>query len=150
MRIRHIMIALAIVTVAACNPLGIDLPGEDYHPGTIEFYGDTGQILAPFEAEPDVPFSVRVRTFGGGCTEKGVTRSEINDLIGELRPFDVTSDAQACPDILRTFTHEATFRFDRPGLATIRIHGRAEPGGEPVVKLRRVRLQRRVLVDAGL
>lgn len=131
MRIRTILIAFAgLAGAAACNPFGEDLPGDDYHPATIEFYGDTGQVLAPFEAEPDVPFPVRVTTFGGGCTTKGITRTEINDLIGELRPFDVTESGNvSCPDILRTFTHEATFTFERPGLATIRIHGRSNQMG---------------------
>jgi hypothetical protein len=146
---RRTLPAIAALAISACDPLGTDLPGDDYHPGTIEFYGDTAMILTPVVAEPGVPFPVRVTTFGGGCTQKGITRSETNDLIGELRPFDITTRDVACPDILKTFTHEAIFTIDRPGIATIRVHGRAEPGEEPVVKLRRIRIERRVLVDAG-
>jgi hypothetical protein len=81
MRIRTILIAFSGLAGAACNPFGDGLPGDDYHPATIEFYGDTAQILAPQQVEPEVPFPVRVTTFGGGCTEKGVTRSETFDLI---------------------------------------------------------------------
>jgi hypothetical protein len=136
----RVFAAAAGLVLAGCDPAGSTLPGDDFHPATLEFYGDTSEVIVPQLARPDVPFTVRVTTFGGGCTSMGVTRTEVNDLIGELRPFDKTVSGRNvnCPDVLRKYTHEATFTFEREGFATIRVHGRSEPGEKSLTLIRRV------------
>lgn len=139
---------LACIAGAAlgCSGSPVDLdPNSERELGFLEYHGTPVEITVPATAEAGVPFTVRVATWGGGCTAKDDTEVTVSGSTANVRPYDVTATGRnaVCPDILRTLTHETTVRFDKPGTATVRVHGRVEPGSRTIVIKRTVAVQAR-------
>ena len=118
-----------------------EIPGDDVQrerqPAWIRFYQDPMLVEVPNVASRGVDFEVTVRTFGGGCIAQGDTEVTIAATIAEVRPFDVfvthLPPNYACTSELRHYLHRATLRFMAPGLATVRVRGRAHPGNDMIV-----------------
>jgi hypothetical protein len=111
--------------------------------GYLEFHGTPVEVTVPATAHAGEPFTVHVVTWGGGCTAKSDTDVSVSGRTADVRPYDVTvSDpAVVCPEILRSLPHDVTVRFDTPGTATVRVHGRRAPGSATVVLTRTVDVQ---------
>ena len=103
--------------------------GTVAEPALIIFYGDTSRIAAPDSVSQGATFTVRFRTFAGGCTRE-VARTEVR-VTGptvEIRPYNLRQEADACTSDLLFLTHEATVRLTAPGVATIRVLGEQRGG----------------------
>ena len=122
--------------LSACN--GILWSDEDRQLGIISFYHDPIVIEAPETVQRGQSFSVRVRTYGGGCISQGPTDVHVDGLRATVTPFDIHSGANVCTSELRFFQHEATLRFDRAGSALVVIRGMRRPGDQPVAEQRTV------------
>jgi hypothetical protein len=134
---------LAFLTLAAaCSPTA---SGNGYvrELGFLELYGSPLEVTVPENVRTGEPFTVTVVTRGGGCTTAGDTEVALGGAAADVSPYDLTATGPnvACPDILRAFTHEATLRFDALGTATVRVHGRREPGGETITVTRTVNVR---------
>jgi hypothetical protein len=125
MNVRPLLLA-SVVALAGCQEVA-DPPEETRVPGTIELYSQPVVVSANYTVPLGQPIVVRVRTYGNGCVSRGDTEIQQQDLQATITPHDYQQRAQACPDILRTFEHEATLRFSRRGNATVVIRGNSLP-----------------------
>jgi hypothetical protein len=80
-------------------------------------------------------------TYGSGCTQKGDTRVEIEGLTADISPYDRTATGRPCTMELRFFQHAAELRFDRAGIARVRVRGRSVPSNEIITVERTVHVQ---------
>lgn len=129
---RLIGLSAAAAVLAGCSVLGPD-GGEQ--PGIIA-PSSPGAVTVPAAVQRGEPFTVKMITQGGGCLSKGPTRVRIRGATAEVRPIDGHSGGNVCPADVQMYEHTATLRFDQPGTATVRIHGRRLPGDEAVVVTR--------------
>jgi hypothetical protein len=99
----------------------------------------------PTDGTVGVPIPVAVLTVGGGCVRQGDTDVQVVGLAADVTPYDSVDvylpPHMACTDELRFYTHQTSVVFDAIGVATLRIHGRAEPGGVPMTVERTIRIQ---------
>jgi hypothetical protein len=90
------------------------------------------QLDAPDTVVAGASFSVKVQTFGDGCTSQGDTQLAITGHTAEIRPFDKFTtylpNNYACPDILAVYAHTVAVHLDQPGTATLHAIGRVSPG----------------------
>ena len=136
--LRYSLVLLGVVAGVACS--STTGPGEfkrERQLAVIRFYQDPMLIEVPSVVSRGVDFEVAVRTFGGGCIAQGDTEVSIVGRTAEVRPFDVfvtqLPPNGACTDDLRYYLHRATLRFTEPGMAIVRVRGRAQPGNDIVV-----------------
>jgi hypothetical protein len=140
-----LLVGLAPAAVVACRPItGDDEIRRERLPGVVSFYGHPVVVEIPEAVDRGMEFQVTVQTFGGGCVVQGHTEVSLAAGSVEVRPYDIFVTRMpadyVCTDILNRFPHRATLRLDQPGTATIRVHGRAQPGDTPLV------IERTVLV----
>ena len=108
--------------------------------GAIAFYsvGDP-HVEVPATAERGVPFTVTVRTYGGGCDRVAGTQVRaVGPSVVEVAPYDFTRPNALCTDQLVALTHAAAVRFDVAGTSRVRVRGRRAPGGAELVVEREV------------
>jgi hypothetical protein len=124
------------VLVASCRQLSPDRPRSVREPAYIRFLAtppNYGPLLdAPDTVAAGVPFTVTVRTYGGGCIDRGDTEVGVAGQTVEVRPFDVFQtdlpDNYYCPSVLVFYTHTASVRLDHSAVVTLRAIGRVMPG----------------------
>jgi hypothetical protein len=140
-------LAAAALLAAACSsppsePLrdGREMPAARQQPSYIAYPGAAVEVDAPSTVRAGEPLTVRVATFGDGCSAAGGDDVVVQGLEADVLPWELDHSGEKidCPDLLRTFHHSATVRFQHPGMATVRINGRRLPGDEPVVVMRSV------------
>ena len=130
---------VALLAGAGCSVMGAD-GGEQ--PGLIQILPSApAQVSVPQTAPRGAPFTVEVVTHGGGCLLQGPTRVRTSGMAADVRPYDRHTGGRVCPADVALYRHTATLRFDQPGTATVRIHGRGEPGAESVTVTRTVTIQ---------
>jgi hypothetical protein len=134
---RFLTLSAAAAVLAGCSVLGPD--GRE-RPGIID-PSSPGTVTVPATAQRGEPFTVTVITQGGGCLQRGPTRVSIRGTTADVRPYDVHNGERVCPADVQPYEHTATLRFNEPGTATVRVHGRGMPGGEMVVITRTVTIQ---------
>jgi hypothetical protein len=88
------------------------------------FNADDPHVAVPDTVAAGESFAVTVRTYGGGCTRKGETETEIDGLRATVTPYDIQTRADICTDILKQFTHTASLRFNETGTARVVVRGR--------------------------
>ena len=107
--------------------------------GVIELGSSTLMIEAPGTVLAGTPFSVRITTYGGGCTVR-----ERTDVVAaadgiSITPYNRTSipdDDEGCPLLLVSILHEVVVAMDTPGAAQIHVHGRRQdPPRDDVVEI---------------
>jgi hypothetical protein len=141
---RSIFLRTCLATAAlaaACSPTDPDRQVRE--PGFLEYYASPVEVTVPETVRAGEPFTVRAVTRGGGCTSAGDTEVAVSGATADVSPYDLRAEGPniACPDILRALPHEVTVRFDTPGTATVRVHGRREPGLETITVTRTVTVQ---------
>lgn len=108
--------------------------------GTIEHYGDPVRIEIPSSVQRGEGFTVKVRTYGGGCIGKGDTAVQVERRSAVVTPYDwevvKLPPNWACTMELRVYEHTATLRFEEAGTAEVTIRGRRKPSGE-VLQIRK-------------
>jgi hypothetical protein len=106
--------------------------------------GDTLAVVTPNTARVGVPFTVDIRSWGGGCTERDSTTVRVSARTAEVRPLvrePAPSREQACFTIIKQFTHTAAVTFEQAGTATVRVIGRRQDDGRAVTVTRTVTVQ---------
>lgn len=109
--------------------------------GAIEYYGDPAEVSVPAEAEAGRGFIVTVRTYGGGCVEKGRAEVEVAGDRAVVRPYDYHRQRVDCPSTLALFDHMAMVRFDAPGTFEVVIEGLSLPSDEVIRVTRTVQVR---------
>lgn len=113
---------------------GIFGPREVERIGIVDHFGESeGVISAPTTVVLGEPFTVTIRTYGGGCTSVGPTRRAATvegDVL--ITPIDTTIEGPdvVCPAILKRLAHEVTLTFREIGQETIHVRGRRVARGE--------------------
>ena len=137
---------LGAVVALACG--GGDAAGPDIvwdlQPGVIEFFDEAIIIDLPETTTVGAETAITVGTFGGGCTAEGHTEISITGLSAIVQPFDSVIRPfpdLACTQELRVFEHQAVLQFAVTGVATVRVLGRHEPGGDEVEFVRTIVVQ---------
>lgn len=129
---RLLAIAPFLLSTSACGALLEPPSGEATVVGIVEFHGDPVVIDVPDTVDASVPFTVGVRTYGGGCERIGPTEVTVEAQSAVVVPYDYTQSAEdvACTAELKTFEHQVALRLDVPGQATVTIRGRELPSGD--------------------
>lgn len=141
MRPRHAMLPVCLLAVGALacgGPLG---PRDVARPGILEFHGESRDVVsAPDTVTAGEPFDVTVRTYGGGCDQKGETRVDRSAGVVVITPIDVFTEGSGvvCPAVLRRFEHAVRVTFEEPGAGEVRVRGRRVPPDEEIVRVRTV------------
>lgn len=123
--------AALVLCSGGCALLG---PDEDERLGLLDLDGVAATIYVPQGVERGERFAVNFYTLGGGCMSRGRTELSVDGLEASITPYDIHSGGRACADIIAFLDHTIWLRFDLEGRATIRVHGRGEPGDRPVVR----------------
>jgi len=128
---------LLLTAALACDP--VTGPGRTRVLGEIAgYYADDPHVDVPATAERGRPFSVSIRTYGNACRTAGNTGVRVDGLTADVTPYDYMVTKAVCADVLLTFVHTATLRFDAAGLARVRVRGLGRPGGTEIVVEREV------------
>lgn len=124
---------LALAASAGCDPV---FGGPDWNVriGTLSTVEPAASIDVPASAVAGEPFTVLVRTSGGGCDRAAGTLAVPG---GPARTAIVPSDSvyvgdDVCPTVLRVFEHEARVTFPEPGEKTVRFRVRDPATGSLV------------------
>lgn len=137
---KTLRLCAAAALLAACSTATDPIKGEQL--GFIQILDDgVAQVTVPATAQRGQPFEVKVTTVGGGCISEGPTRTLVQGMTAEVRPYDVHDGNLACTPNILLFEHTATLRFDTPGTATVRVLGAGEPGAGPITVTRTVTVQ---------
>jgi hypothetical protein len=83
-------------------------------------------VVLPEVVEVGIPFSATVYTLGSGsCTRPDGAEVEIRGQVAHVTPYvrQAVGDV-VCTDDLVTQPREVRLRFDTPGEAVVRVHGR--------------------------
>ncbi len=113
---------IALTALAACD--GVTGVGSRVEPALIIFYRDSSTIVAPDTVSRGEAFTVRIKTFGGGCTREAVRADvAIAGTLAEIRPFNRTQNANACTADLLFLYHTVQVRFDVGGRTVLRVMG---------------------------
>jgi hypothetical protein len=133
-----LLIALAACTHSAGRPERV--------PARLVLQADTARVELPDTVERGRPFTVTVTTFAGGCRrESAGTEVSVSGMRAEVRPYHSLVRSPVCTDDLLYMPHTARIRFDRPGIAIVRITGtrnRVDFGDPPEP----ITIERRVVV----
>jgi hypothetical protein len=119
--------------------------------GIIDYNGQSQNVItAPGSVKPGKEFEVKITTQGGGCEREGDTSVVLMENGASITLYDFTTATQPatpCTKILKTFTHTATLKFDKPGEMLLRVWGRAiasdtPPDGAPVVVEKKIKVEK--------
>ncbi len=129
----RIAMYVGTVIVSACH--GTAEPDVAPEVGIIEFYNDRSMVLTlPATARAGQDINVVVRTFGNGCVSAAGTAVRYGTAVASLTPYDNdlsrASPGVVCLGILVRPAHVVTLQFPEPGVATVRVEGRKEPGSQ--------------------
>lgn len=127
---------LLVLALVGCDSV-FSSPDWSVQIGTLAEGPESAAIQVPDSAVAGVPFTVSVRTRGGGCDRRGPTRVERLSGRRTVVPTDsIFVGAALCPAVLRSFLHEATVEFGEVGEATVRLRVR-DPADGSVIELDR-------------
>lgn len=139
MNLRTLLLAAALPLLAGCDIVETDFD-EQVLPGVLEMDVSTpAQVELPTSVRVGDRFTVRVTTYGGGCTRKGDTQVSVSGSQVEVRPYDFhprAGEDAGCTRDIRMHLHEASVWLEQPGPATVIVHGRRMPADETVTVTR--------------
>ena len=98
--------------------------GNQVEPALIRLGGQIAILEMPDTVARGVPFTVRVQTFGGGCTREAA-RTEAKPVPTgvEIRPYNRTSTGTHCLTVLLYLYHTSTLSLNTSGSATVAVVG---------------------------
>lgn len=141
---RLILVLFVAVSVAGCNSLDSNEPGDDLLSsyskraftadessgekrveGILHFHGDTAPVEVPETAVAGEPFEVTISTFGGGCDNVGSALVKVEGHLATIQPYDFTEadEVTVCTAILKIMPRTVEVTFDEPGEGVLRIKG---------------------------
>lgn len=113
-------------------------------PAMLQSRDDTGRIVVRHPAEHaarvavGAPLVVTIRSLGGGCLAAGGATAEVSAHRARIEAWDYTSVPPgpagadvACAAYAALFARRLAIRFDRPGRASIEVHGLGHAPGRP-------------------
>jgi hypothetical protein len=109
--------------------------------GAIDFYHDPVVIDVPESVQRGTSFTIRVRTYGDGCTSKARTDVKVEGRRVTVEPMNTEIRGVACTQILLSIEHTATVTFDSPGPVQVVVRGRRQPGDDVVTFERTVQVR---------
>lgn len=113
-----------LAAVAGCDLLKTTEP-HGYQPALILIGSDTAPIVAPDTVDPNVPFTVTISTFGGGCTREAErTDYGVNDSLVAIAPYDRWRGSE-CPADQVAIDHTVSVTVPHSGDYTLRFFGRS-------------------------
>ena len=137
---------LVLPLVLACGGTTATGPDQRREIGTIAGYQANDPHITVSSSGRAV--TVSVTTYGGGCEAQGETEVAVNGLNAVVTPYDYTTTAAACPDILKSFVHSTSIQFAGFGTAQITIRGldsrtrtATNPGGDTMSVVRSVEIR---------
>jgi hypothetical protein len=140
MRILRLLACTSLFAAAACP--GITGLTEQWEPQPAYVMdAETARVVVPARVNAGADFQVNVTTYGGGCHRQGETEVSVSQgaRMAEVSPYDeVNVAAGVCTQELKMFSHTVTVRFDQPGTALVRVHGRRLQDKAPVTVTRTV------------
>lgn len=147
----------SLLLLSACSPtptapahaspgLGLEqqpAPGQSArHIAAILFYHDPIVIDVPASAHPGQPVDLAITTYGGGCISEDTTVVSTSGLLADVVPYQRVytpkPPIEGCTMELRITRRLVPLVFSTPGVATVRVTGRAAPGDSLVQVLRAV------------
>jgi len=141
-RIRVVLSWVCLVTaIVACGSPTV--PGEELRLAAIgHYYHDDPRITLPNTAMVGEPVVLRVNSYGGGCTRKGETRTEITPDGPVVLPYDYVDRSRfTCNRKLHIFSHEAVLVFEERGEVRVTVKGRNGSTGALLLAHRTVVVQ---------
>ena len=98
-------------------------------PGIIDFGDERAQdvITAPKSVQVRKDFQLTINTFGSGCESEGDTSVIYSATGATLMVYDVTIAVRpdvVCTAVMRRMPHIVMLRFEKPGVALLRVWGR--------------------------
>lgn len=127
MRALILAISLALAGVATAAELPVQQ--RALVPGIIDFGDERAQdvISAPARVGVRKDFQITINTFGSGCENEGETSVIYSATGATLLVYDITIAVRpdvVCTAVMRRMPHIVTVRFEKPGVALLRIWGR--------------------------
>ena len=138
MKIRTLLLLAPLPLALACDVVETDFDRR-LLPAVIDLdAAHPPQVELPQSVRVGERFTVRITTYGSGCSSKGTTQVSVTGLQVELSPYDSypTAEDAACTRELRTHLHQVQVWVEEPGTATVSVHGRRMPDGEPATVAR--------------
>jgi hypothetical protein len=129
MRLRSLLVPIAVLTVAACeHATGV----RDVEVlGTVEVYGEPLRATIPDTVSPSTPFDVSISTYGGGCIRKGTTETAVHGDTIIVTPYDLVRFGVdvACTLEFKVLIHSVTLSWPSAGELIVAVHGRVGSDG---------------------
>lgn len=126
-------------------------PPEALVPGIIHFGSDNTMpdvLSAPEIVRAGEEFKLTITTFGGGCDRQGQTSVMYSDQGASVMVYDITTATRpdvSCIAVAKRLPHTIALRFEKPGVALIRVWGRRVTSDTPAAGLPAVH-ERRVTI----
>jgi hypothetical protein len=140
MRILRLLACTSLFAAAACPGITGLAERWERQPAYLIDH-ETARVGVPAQVNAGADFQVNVTTYGGGCERQGETEVSVSQpaRTADVTPYDETNvAAEACTQELKMFSHTATVRFEQPGTAVVRVHGRRLQDRAPVTVTRTV------------
>ena len=145
MRLAHITVAVGglALSLLSCRASTELDPVLERRPGVISL-GSAPSVTVSTEDAVGVAILLSVITWGGGCVRQGDTEAHVVGLTADVTPYDSVyvylPPRMACTSDLRAYTHQTRISFATPGVATVRVNGRAEPGSSAITVERTIQI----------
>lgn len=140
MRILRLLVCTSLFATAACPGItGLTERWERQPAYLVD--AQEARVVVPAQVNAGASFQVNITTYGGGCERQGETEVSVSQptRTADVSPYDETNVAAGvCTQQLKMFSHTATIRFEQPGTAVVRVHGRRLQDRAPVTVTRTV------------
>lgn len=93
------------------------------------FFPDDPSIEVPDSVDAGVPFEIRVRTYGDGCTGPGPTEVVVTPDATVVSPYNFHDGGPICDASLTVLPHAASVTLHTPGTARLVVRGHLDPPG---------------------
>lgn len=126
---RLMPLVLLVALLTACSDPTAPGDGWVREPGRLMPELSSIQMLQmPTQARAGTAFEITVTTVGSSsCTRPDGMTVSVSGLVADVTPWDrIAPEGTACTDDLHPFPRTATVRFDVPGAARIRLHGKGD------------------------
>ena len=97
---------------------------------------DSVVFVVPGHARVGQPVQAAITTYGGGCIAEDTTFVSVAGMSAEITPMQRIYYGGACTLELRITRRPVSLVFNQPGVASVRVTGRASPG-DSLIAVRR-------------
>jgi hypothetical protein len=101
---------------------------------------DSVVFIVPGHARVGQPVQAVITTYGGGCISEDTTFVSVSGMSAEITPMQRVYYGGACTMEMRITRRPITLVFDKPGVANVRVTGRANPGDSLIAARRWIQI----------